>query len=319
VTDIKNNNERIQIITGAENVTNFTLQGYLRTKEQLDSCLDFIGPSVVATDQRIMEAALEMKERGIRIRLITDITKENANYCKDLMNVSDIRHLEGVKGNFGIIDEREYLMHIIHQDSQAPTQIIYTNDKMSAEAQQFLFNTLWNKAIPATDRIKQIEYGIMPDFIETIRDPSEIRKMELDIVNSANQEILVIFSRASGFRQEQDGMLQFLKEAATKRDTQVRVLTPMDDAIRETAHQLKAATGHFDIRPLGIEQGTKSTIITTDGKLSLVVELKDDAKNSSSETIALASYSNIKSTIWTYTSIFENLWMQSEKLLEQMK
>jgi hypothetical protein len=48
-------------------------------------------------------------------------------------------------------------MHIIHQESQAPTQIIYTNDKRSAEAQQFLFNTLWNKAILATDRIKQIE------------------------------------------------------------------------------------------------------------------------------------------------------------------
>jgi hypothetical protein len=75
----------------------------------LDSCLDFIGPSVVASDQRIMRAALEMKKRGIRLRLITDITKEKVNYCKDLMNVSDMRHLEGVKGNFGIIDEENIL------------------------------------------------------------------------------------------------------------------------------------------------------------------------------------------------------------------
>jgi hypothetical protein len=110
-------------------------------------------------------------------------------------------------------------------------------------------------------------------------------------------------------------MLQLLKEAATQRDIRVRVLTPMDNGIRETAHQLRATTDHFDIHPLGLEQGSKSTIITADGKLSLVVELKDDTKNRSFEAIALASYSNIKSTIWTYTSIFENLWMQSDKFL----
>lgn len=313
---IKNENDSIQIITGAEDVTNFTLKGYLRTKEKLDSCLDFVGPSVVATDQRIMKAALEMKERGIKIRLITDITKENINYCKDLMSLSEIRHLEGVKGNFGIIDEREYLMHIIHQDSQAPTQIIYTNDKSSAEAQQFLFNTLWNKAIPATARIKQIEDGIMPDFIEAIRDPFEIKKIESDIINSSNQEILVMFSTATDFhQQEQDGMLQVLEQAATEREIQVRVLTPMDDAIRETAHRLTALTDHFNMRPLGIEQGTKSTIITADGNLSLVIELNEDAKNGSTEAIALASYSNIKSTIWTYICIFENFWAQSDKPL----
>ena len=45
------------------------------------------------------------------------------------MKFSEIRHLEGVKGNFGIIDEREYDMHIIHQESQTPTQLIYCNVK----------------------------------------------------------------------------------------------------------------------------------------------------------------------------------------------
>lgn len=84
----KNTNHGIQIITGAENITNFTLQGYSRTKEKLDSCLDFVGPSVVATDQRIMKAATEMKDKGIKIRLITDVTGENICFCKVLMYAS---------------------------------------------------------------------------------------------------------------------------------------------------------------------------------------------------------------------------------------
>ena len=78
-----NNDELIKVITGTEEITNFVLQSYQRTKWKLDSCLDFIGPSVVDTDYRVMKAVSEMIQRGIKIRLITDITKENINYCKD--------------------------------------------------------------------------------------------------------------------------------------------------------------------------------------------------------------------------------------------
>ena len=53
------------------------------------------------------------------------------------MKISEIRHLEGVKGNFGIIDEREYHMHIIHQELQAPTQMIYCNVKTLSKHNNF--------------------------------------------------------------------------------------------------------------------------------------------------------------------------------------
>src|SRR5207245_11198572 len=110
------------------------------------------------------------------VRLVTEITKKKIKYCREIMKFSEIRHLEGVKRNFGIIDEREYDMHIIHQELQAPTQMIYCNVKSSVEAQQFLFNTLWSKAIPAEERIAEIEEGLKPAFIQTIRDAEEIQR-----------------------------------------------------------------------------------------------------------------------------------------------
>ena len=110
------------------------------------------------------------------------------------MKFSEIRHLEGVKGNFGIIDEREYSMHIIHQELQAPTQMIYSNVKSSVEAQQFLFNTLWNKAIPAEERIMEIEEGLKPVFMETLSDADEIQNIGIDLVRSAKEDILILFS-----------------------------------------------------------------------------------------------------------------------------
>ena len=304
-------NEILQIISGAENITNFVLQHYLTTQERMDVCLDFVGPSVVATDRRIMQGAADMKKRGIKLRLITDITKDNIDHCKEIMKITEIRHLEGIKGNFGILDGREYNMHIIHQESQAPTQMIYSNVKSLAEAQQFLFNTLWAKAIPADQRIKEVEEGIRPDFIEIIRDPFETTKISTTMVSSASKEVLVVFPTVNGFhRLEKEGVIQLFKDAA-KRGVRIRILTPMGNRIKERVENLNRVAEEFDIRSLGLQQTSKSLIIVTDGKFSLVIELKDDSRDSSLEAYGLASYSNTESTVWSYSSIFEKLWMQS--------
>ena len=44
-----------------------------------------------------------------------------------------------------------------------------------------------------------------------------------------------------------------------------------------------------------------------DRELSLVIEEKEDE-----DSIGLATYSNSESTVLSYASIFENLWIQSE-------
>jgi hypothetical protein len=45
----------------------------------------------------------------------------------------------------------------------------------------------------------------------------------------------------------------------------------------------------------------------TDRELSLIIEEKEDE-----DAIGLATYSNSESTVLSYASIFENLWIQSE-------
>ena len=62
-----------------------------------------------------------------------------------------------------------------------------------------------------------------------------------------------------------------------------------------------------------------------DRKYSLSIEFKDDTKDSVYEAIGLATYSNTKSTVISYISIFESLWKQVEliervtKLSEELK
>jgi hypothetical protein len=53
--------------------------------------------------------------------------------------------------------------------------------------------------------------------------------------------------------------------------------------------------------------------LVVDQSLCLTVELKDDSKEDSDEAIVgLATYSNSEATVFSYISIFENLWIQTQ-------
>ena len=57
---------------------------------------------------------------------------------------------------------------------------------------------------------------------------------------------------------------------------------------------------------------TSLTTLVIDRKLSLEVEVKDDTKDNSYESVGLFTYSNSESTVWTHASIFETLWIRAE-------
>ena len=104
-----------------------------------------------------------------------------------------------------------------------------------------------------------------------------------------------------------------------------RVLVPNGESIEETVQKLRQQDEKIDIRYIEPGLQTYVTIVVVDRKSSLVVELKDDTKESSYEAMGLGTYSNRKTTVLSYVSIFESLWKQSElykklsELCEQLK
>jgi hypothetical protein len=50
----------------------------------------------------------EAKVRATKLRFTFEITKENISYTKEFMESVELRHLDGVKGNFGVSDA-EYI------------------------------------------------------------------------------------------------------------------------------------------------------------------------------------------------------------------
>jgi two-component system, OmpR family, sensor histidine kinase VicK len=75
--------------------------------------------------------------------------------------VEELRHIEGIKGNF-YVSETEYIAPTtLHEKVKPASKIIYSNLKEIVEHQQhYVFDSFWSRAIPAERRIREIEEGI---------------------------------------------------------------------------------------------------------------------------------------------------------------
>ncbi len=310
--------EKTEVVYGEENVVNFALQRLSTVNKTLDLCGDRYGPSIIVANEQIMQKYIELHDRGVRQRNITEITPENITHCKKLMKFQELRHLDGLKGYLSILDGKVLGSHAYGLEHGLPHAVASTV-RVFVEQQQYFFETLWSKAIPAKQRFKEIEEGAKREFVETIRDSSEIQKLSFDLIKKAEEEILILFSTANAFRRQEKGggASQLLKESAKLRGVKIRILVPIgdydnnNDSISESIQQMKDLG--IDVRIIKQTFQNKLTTLIVDQRLCLTVELKDDTLEASEEdAIGLATYSNSDSTVFAYISIFENLWMRMQ-------
>jgi two-component system sensor histidine kinase VicK len=315
--------EKTEIIYGSENTISKGLEFLSDAKKSFDNCVDYAGPSALVETKAMWEGVLKLKNIGVKIRFITEVTNENISYCKRIMEIAELRHLDGVKGNFGIVDGIHYGGIAKVQEKLPLSQWIHSTVKSFIEQQQYFFDMLWNKAYPAEQRIREIEEGVIPDFIETIRDCNEIQKLEKKLISTAKQEILIIFPSANTFhRQEDMGIIQLLKQESSslKPELRIKIMTPVDYRITDTVQTLKEKyKQNIDIQYIQQSFETIASILVVDRKYSVTVEVKDDTQERNNDlSIGLAIYSNSKYTVLSFTSIFESLWRQAE-IYEQLK
>jgi len=294
----------------------------------------------------IKNERLKANRRGVNFRYITEVTKDNISYCKELSEFAEVRHLNGVKGNFEISRIRikgewkgEYIATATLQEAEPVTQLIYSNVKEIVEQEQFVFDTLWDKAIPFLVRIKEIEEGIKPEVIEIIADPKEALETEYRLLKSAKQEVQIIFSTINTFllQERQLGITKILSNLS-KQGVRTRILTPMDIDVKELTSNLKKQyeqeiyqkkqasknnnnnnadiCSAIDIQEIAPSSSINAKIIIVDKQDSLAMEIKDGTRDDLYNTIGLTTYSNSKSTIASYCAIVENLYEQNQLYMQ---
>jgi two-component system, OmpR family, sensor histidine kinase VicK len=174
---------------------------------------------------------------------------------------------------------------------------------------------------------KRKEEDVILGRTELIQNPLSVQTLFIDMIKSAEYEVLLLLPTVNAFLREQRlGIIQLLKQEATERAVIVKILVPADPLIKNNLEDMAAPEDEEGIeRKKDLEFRSPSefvvntvTIVVIDKKESLVFEKKDDSKENFVEALGLATYSNSKPTVMAYFSIFESLWKQVA-LYEQLK
>jgi len=337
LTGSEENEEITEVMYGIENTINRGVQFMQNANEKMDLFGEKNGPSIIIEFPDIYKNNyIASKKRGVKIRFITEITKENIHYCKKILNiVTEMRHLEGLTGGIAVT-EKEYMTTTFLKNKQLLPQVFYSNTFEVVRQGQYIFDTFWDKAIPAGQRIKEIEEGIEPEIIKNIRDPIKIHYQYIDILKSAKKEIMLIVPTTNTLKcQDKIGILRLLKRSAiSNSNLSIRILTPLsknmeyNNALKKNIFSLSSLSPCIQVRNIeeidSAAAAAISTIIIIDRKESFVIEIKDNSKETFGEAIGFATYSNSKPTVLSYISIFESFWLQTEiykkvKETEQMQ
>ena len=288
--------EKIEILYGAENIINRTLQDLANVKESFVNCTDYTGPSVFLAYQPMWNACIALKQRGVRLRFITEFTKDNIGYCKEVMKVFELRHLDGVKGNFGIADVKDYGGAANVKEGDVPTQLIRSNVRAFVEQQQYFFETLWAKATPAEQRIREIEEGITPVKTKILKDENEIINEIRRLNNSASR--LAICSVFGGMQMSYKYFFDTYKKIVENEGMKCIVNINKKDSIGLVKVFLNAG-----IQVRHVTNMPPMNFGVSDKELAATIEKMEGGKMSQSFLI-----SNDPLYINHFNSIFEELW-----------
>ena len=262
------------------------------------------------------------KGEGNGIRWITNIEEECVELVKTFLDLNmQIKHVKNLPPINFAVGKNEVNLTIEKMEGGKMIQSLITSNEPSYVAYFYsIFEQLWNEGVDAQDRIRNITEGRAEETdIEIIPNPKKGIDNAWKILRSAKKEILIVCSTSNAFRRQlQIGGLQLLKEIVEKNNVKVRILVPADTEAKLTIKEISISNPGIDIRSLEEALQTSITIIIVDRKECIIVESKDDTKETSYDAAGITTYSNSKTIATSYVSIFESLWNQTE-LFEELK
>ena len=172
--------------------------------------------------------------------------------------------------------------------------------------------------------------------IKVLSNPVEIQQIYLDLIQSASSEIsLIISTPNAALRQHKIGLTDLLKTAASEKNVQVNLAIPRLDSheqnynynsksfsqgtVRRNLQELELLASEFRniivrkyLSSVYQTSEIKSTILIVDRKSSLIIDLRDDSKDTFVDAIGFATYSESKTRTLSYAFIFDTIWTQAE-------
>ncbi len=307
-----------EIIYGLNAIVERTLNRLSNANKKIDACISGAAIAGIVKAKPVFDMTVSLKKKGVKIRYVTDITPQNILYVKELMKTAEFRHMDGIKGNYSIVDAVDYQATAAVDEGEGPTESVLSTARAFVEQQTFVFDMLWRKAIPAKQRISEIEEGIKREFIETIQDQSEIKKLLADLINSAVEDINIIFPTKNLFYKfEKETFFELLKKKILQdEEIPIKILTDSNTDLISTMRTLTLHRQNFELVFTNKKIQSQVIIIIIDNEYVLAIESKDisnnsDDNNDENNDTGITIYSNSKYTVMSYISISETLWTRA--------
>ncbi|HZH39139.1 MAG TPA: histidine kinase dimerization/phospho-acceptor domain-containing protein, partial [Bacillales bacterium] len=240
------------------------------------------------------------------------------------------------------VSETEYMATTILDEKTPLTQVIYSNVKEVVEQGKYIFDTLWKTAIPADQKIMEIENGVILSDIKIIKNNNESLDQLYLMLENSKHDVVGLFPSINSFeRQLKMGLLNILNGLLGK-GVKIRILVPA--SIQQVIRILEKGTENdnekaktklnfhlksdntvivelkkpLELRCIDFGQNSGLGIVTVDGKESFIIETKDDNMDSALNAIGTCVHINSKQMALSFVSIFEYLWSQID-LTEKVK
>jgi signal transduction histidine kinase len=227
----------------------------------------------------------------------------------------ELRHLDGIKGNFYISESGYLAPATLHEKGKPASQIIYSNVKEIIEHQKYVFDSFWNRAISAEERIKEIEEGLASEFYEVITDHEKATQTLVDLAKSVKKEALFFLPNDKSLvRVERLGLIDYVVKASQSGAT-VKIICPLSEVNAEIVRRTSERAPEIQVlngnnSPYGMYIG--------DGEKFIRAELRNPNAEKFSESVGFMVYSNRKTSVDSFKSIFELLWNE-RTLNEELK
>jgi two-component system sensor histidine kinase VicK len=287
-----------------DNVIDAELEFFANSQKGIDTYMNYTRPSLVVILEPIKKAFHDAKGRGVKLRYLTEITHDNIAACKELMTIVDeLRHLDGIKGNF-MVSEIEYLAPIIlFEKGKIAPQAVYSNLKEVVEQQQYIFENFWIKAIDAEERIKEIEEGRVIRYeTKVLKNQEEIGNKIKELLDHSNE--LLVCVRYGGLQLGYSRFLDLGKELMDRHrkgeHKGIRLVTTGID--RDTAGLVKMLLD-LGIQIRDIKNMPPMNFSVTDKELHATIDDMEDGNMVQSVLV-----SNEPLYVNHFRSVFEKLW-----------
>ena len=306
--------ETTEILRGPEDTARAIVL-FFTNASAVSACADSLAPAVAVEVEPIKKCYEDLKRRNSKVRWITEITKDNLSYCRALMQYAELRHLDGIKGNFGVSDTA-YTATATLNKAQPVAELIYSTAKSVIEQNKNVFDTLWSKAVLAQDRIREIEEGVSRAEIRAVKDPREILQDTIGLVRRSKQYSVcsvsdgLLYAHSYSF----DAFKEILDLHRGGKHAGIRWVTKIEDIedsrlleVIKTFMQLGMQIRHVTtIPPMSFGVSEKEMAVT-------VENMRDGSLNAS------AIFSSEPAIVEQFAAIFEELWNRGINAKERIE